>query len=51
MQANVDNYLTLAEEKNDIWHLIKANSFRKTVQEKKTPLKISTRQLENWSGS
>ena len=33
MQADVDNYLTLAEENNDLSYLVKANAFRKTVWE------------------
>lgn len=48
MQADVDNYLTLAEENNDISSLVKAlleNLFGKTL------IKISTRHLENWSTS
>ena len=31
MQADVDDYLTLAEEKNDISDFVKAKTFRKTV--------------------
>lgn len=48
MEADVDNYLTLAEENNDISSLVKAlleNLFGKTL------IKISTRPLENWSAS
>ena len=39
MQVDVDNYLTRAEEKNDISCLVKANAFRKTVREKEDSVK------------
>ena len=39
MQADVDNYLTLAGEKNYILYLVKANTFRKTVWKKENSVK------------
>ena len=33
IQADGDNYLTLAEENSDLSYLVKANAFRKTVWE------------------
>lgn len=49
MEADVDNYLTLIDEKNDISNLVKPNTSRKTVPEKKDSMKILTRKLENCS--
>ena len=42
MQADVDDYLTLAEEKNDISHFAKAKTFRKTVRERSRPGNLKT---------
>ena len=42
----VDNYLTRAEEKNDISCLVKANAFRKTVREKEDSVKELERAIE-----
>ena len=42
----VDNYLTRAEEKNDISCLVKANAFRKTVREKEDSVKELEKAIE-----
>ena len=42
----VDNYLTRAEEKNDISCLDKANAFRKTVREKEDSVKELEKAIE-----
>ena len=46
----VDNYLTRAEEKNDISCLVKANAF-KPFGKRKTQLKSWKRRLKNWNAS
>ena len=46
MQVDVDNYLTRAEEKNDISPLVKANAFRKTVWEKEDSVKELEKAIE-----
>ena len=38
MESDVENYSTAAEKKSDLTLLTKANSFRKTIQEKKKVL-------------
>ena len=39
LKVDVDNFLTIAEEKNDMSYLVKANAFRKSVKEKNELLK------------
>ena len=50
MQADVDNYLTPAEE-NNILYLVRVMFLEKLFRKRKTALKILTKQLENWSAS
>ena len=46
IQVDVDNYLILAEKKNDILCLVKAKTFRKTVQEKEDSVKDLEKAIE-----
>lgn len=46
MQAALDNYITLAEENNDISYFHKSNAFRKTDREKEDSVKDLEQTIE-----
>ena len=46
MQAALDNYVTLAEENNDISYFDKSNAFRKTDREKEDSVKDLEQTIE-----
>ena len=50
IQADGDNYQTLAEENNDLSYLVKANAFRKTVWETVQETEDSVKDLDQATG-